>query len=870
MQLKHYQQEALDALRAFLQRTRVLRNAQSAFTEVTRALSLGRYTTDYQPLKEMPEVPYACIRIPTGGGKTILGAHVVKLAGRSFLERDYPVALWLVPSKIIRQQTVEALKDPTHPYRRVLDDAFEGRVRVFDIADFRQVRPTDMRDGACVVVATIQTLRVQDTEGRKVYAHDENLEPHFSSRDLPEGLERDERGQVKFSFANLLHLHHPLVIVDEAHNAVTGLTHEMQTRLNPACIVEFTATPDPQSNVLFSVSASVLKDEDMIKLPIQLTAHTGWQGAVNAALKERAGLAKEAEKAAVYLRPLVLFQAQDKDQEVTAAVLRQHLIDNEQIAPEKIAVATGDQRELDGVDLFDPKCPIECIITVQALKEGWDCSFAYVFCSVANIRSATAVEQLLGRVLRMPHAMRNPEEALNQAYAHVCEPNFVEAAVQLRDRLVDMGFETEEADENIRLPALPLTGGAGAPPSLPVVEFALTDKAAVARLPAPILEAIQVVEKSGQTMIRVTRPLDATQAEAVVALALPAARDDITKELDYQRAWAQREAAPSSKGERFVVPQLCYGKQGALQLAEPDLFLHLGGWKVLDYPAALTETEFSPDQGYQKFQLDIDRDREAGRDTIVYGNTSNTVRDQLELAGLDARWDDKVLIKWLDRECRMPDVRQQELLEFVRRAVQDLLGRGIPLSALVYSKYRLAEAIRHKIAGYRQQAGSKNYQDALFASDAPVEATFKHGFEFMPDRYPARWFYVGAYQFKRHFYPRVGELENGREEFECARALDMLPQVKYWVRNLVTSDASSFRLPLAHGWFYPDFVALLNDGRIAIMEYKGAHLKDNPAEKEKANIGALWEAKSGGKGLFIVVEKTKAGRDMAAQMSARL
>ena len=46
----------------------------------------------------------------------------------------------------------------------------------------------------------------------------------------------------------------------------------------------------------------------------------------------------------------------------------------------KIAVATGAQRELDGINLADPACPIEYVITVQALKEGWDCSFAYVFC----------------------------------------------------------------------------------------------------------------------------------------------------------------------------------------------------------------------------------------------------------------------------------------------------------------------------------------------------------------------------------------------------------------------------------------------------------------------------------------------------------
>ena len=167
MQLKRYQRAALDALQSFLERARENDDAKSAFAVAKASLALGRYDSAYRPLAALPQTPYVCIRIPTGGGKTILGAHAVKLAGASYLERDFPVALWLVPSNTIRRQTVEALKDARHPYRQVLDDAFEGRVRVFDIAEFEQIRPVDMRGSACVVVGTIQTLRVKSTEGRR-------------------------------------------------------------------------------------------------------------------------------------------------------------------------------------------------------------------------------------------------------------------------------------------------------------------------------------------------------------------------------------------------------------------------------------------------------------------------------------------------------------------------------------------------------------------------------------------------------------------------------------------------------------------------------------------------------------------------------
>ena len=88
MELKVYQREALAALRRFLERTRETNDAAASFEAVTKELSLGRYQSNYRPLAAMPEVPYACLRLPTGGGKTILGAYSVKLAAESFLERD--------------------------------------------------------------------------------------------------------------------------------------------------------------------------------------------------------------------------------------------------------------------------------------------------------------------------------------------------------------------------------------------------------------------------------------------------------------------------------------------------------------------------------------------------------------------------------------------------------------------------------------------------------------------------------------------------------------------------------------------------------------------------------------------------------------
>src|SRR3546814_8510005 len=125
------------------------------------------------------------------------------------------------------------------------------------------------------------------------------------------------------------------MVVDEAHNALTGLSREMQARVNPSAIVEFTATPRFDSNILHSVTAQELKQEEMIKLPIILSENDSWQNAVNGAVAARASLAETAEADRGYIRPIVLFQAQQRDQEVTVEVLKKHLIETENIPAER-------------------------------------------------------------------------------------------------------------------------------------------------------------------------------------------------------------------------------------------------------------------------------------------------------------------------------------------------------------------------------------------------------------------------------------------------------------------------------------------------------------------------------------------------------
>jgi type III restriction enzyme len=187
------------------------------------------------------------------------------------------------------------------------------------------------------------------------------------------------------------------------------------------------------------------------------------------------------------------------------------------------------------------------------------------------------------------------------------------------------------------------------------------------------------------------------------------------------------------------------------------------------------------------------------------------------------------------------------------------------------SKYQLAKAVQQKIAAYRQQAYAQSYQTFLFAPQAQLATSFADGFAFDNRPYPAAWFYSGAYEFKKHFFGSVGELGSKGEEFECAQLLDTLPQVKYWIRNLSKRAQTSFWLPTSTDRFYPDFVALLHDGRVFVLEYKGEHLMTADEAKEKTNIGQLWAIQSQSKGVFLMAQmQDRQGRDLQAQIDAAL
>ncbi|MEI7901745.1 MAG: DEAD/DEAH box helicase family protein [bacterium] len=869
MELKQYQRDCLDVLREFFIAARELPTLEEAYLKVTQeadiarrleiAQRLGRLGGRYDNAKT-PGIPRVCLKVPTGGGKTILAAHSVRLAAETLQEKDYPFVIWFVPSEAIRSQTAEALKNTRHPYRMTLDEQFNGRVRIFELDEKFNLRPDDIRNNACIMVATIQAFRQSATDKYNVYKDNEHLHDSFGDFPKQDGLMLDEKGKPLSSFANLLYLLRPLMIVDEAHNVITDLSSDMQRRINPSVVLEFTATPQPANNTLYLVRAMELKNAEMIKLPIVLKEHTNWELAVTDALARRAELEKEVGGEDEYIRPVILFQAQEKDEEITVAKLKQHLLDVHGIPENEIAVATGDQKELDGINVFAKNCPIRHIITVQALKEGWDCSFAYVLCSVANVKSNTAIEQLLGRVMRMPYAKKRKSPALNKAYAVVLSKEFGRAANDIVEKLRKKGFEDEEARAMIQQV-----------PNDELLMQAEQDRVNVYQafderaLPSSFWAN---KEKSGTYAIGFTP--QATEADVENAIEVSGMPAHTATELRLKYAYAVRTARdlppPPCKRLEMTMPRMNVYVQGALCLAEMDAIMDAAG--VWDFNA-FVEPKIEP----AEFIYDSDG-RTSNIDVQQSGlKLSYDVNQPTLFTVGDAHWTKDHLIFDLCRLLQQPDVKHAVLLEWVGTVVNYLMDeRSVTLRQLMMAKFSLRNKLQGRIIAGRDRFRKTTYERTFFSDTARIEMDFENGFRFAEEMYDDQFmFYRGRYTFDKHYLGKDNmPLFDGAidgEETQCAWAINGLEEVDYWIRN-IAKHPRSYSLPTAKDNFYPDFVCKLKDGRMVIVEYKGEHLRKD-AEGDN-RIGKAMEKASGGTCLFLMVFKKENGMDMRTQLKRKI
>jgi type III restriction enzyme len=477
MQLKRYQERAIQEVGVFLAalaREQAAGNRHAsldAWEEAGRQVPLPfSYRARRNGLNQ--DLPTFCVRVPTGGGKTLLATQILGLIYKTILkERNGAgLVLWVVPSDQIYKDALRALGDRRHFYRESLEFAVSRRIEVWEKDEIFRLTPGQMRSNLNILLLKLASTNRESKEQLKFFRDSGgNIVQHFPAESEPEQhralkervpnldmlAEDAARGEylVKTSLGNLVRLYQPPVILDEGHKATSKLARETIEGFNASVVVELSATPHKEANILVRVAGRELLDEQMIKLPINIanSNQKSWQDCLTQARDKREELTRLAaehyEQTGRLIRPIVLVQVErtgkeQRDSEyVHSEDVKEHLMQRLGVPEAAIAIKTSEKDDIEGVDLLADGCPVEWIITKAALQEGWDCPFAYILVSLNNTGSKQSMTQLVGRVLRQPYIEKTPFDALNQSYVYCLRRRASDITDEVKKALEQEGYE---------------------------------------------------------------------------------------------------------------------------------------------------------------------------------------------------------------------------------------------------------------------------------------------------------------------------------------------------------------------------------------------------------------------------------------------
>jgi type III restriction enzyme len=474
MELKEYQKKTLEQVKHYLEILAVFKEKNEKLIDEDPDLSInfpleawGKVvSTTYHSKKNGlgEELPDFYLKIPTGGGKTLLACHTIDLINRTYLKKQTGIVLWIVPTTQIYRQTLANLKNREHPYRQVLDISSAGRTVILEKMD--RFTKLDVEENLVVMLLMLQSGSRQNKEVLRVFKDNGGFADFFPPEDDREGNEKllkefsnldffgDENGfygrVVKTSLGNTLRILKPIIIIDEGHKAYSEIAQDTIRNFNPSIIVELSATPPQDSNNLVNITGQELNREEMIKLDLHITikASVDWKDAMLASVEKRNLLEQKTREyeanTGEYIRPICLVQAERTGREqrgtryIHSEDVKEYLIKQCGILEEEIAIKSSEKDDIEGIDLLSKDCPIRYIITKQALQEGWDCPFAYLLTILTNPSSQLSITQLVGRILRQPKARKTKVKELDESYVFC----FRQKARELLEN-VKIGFEVE-------------------------------------------------------------------------------------------------------------------------------------------------------------------------------------------------------------------------------------------------------------------------------------------------------------------------------------------------------------------------------------------------------------------------------------------
>ncbi len=884
MELKSYQARVINELKEYIGFTKTTNTAAQAYEEywISKGIKPEANSVIKPYNDSVKRAPHVCLKVPTAGGKTFIASCSIKTIFDEYKAIQKKCVVWLVPSDSILEQTKNALKNSEHPYRQRINVDFANRVEVYEKSELLQARgfsPTSMNENLNIFILSFDSLRVKNKEGRKVYQDNGNY-INFANE-----IGVDVNSGEDISLMKIIANYHPVVIVDESHNAVSDLSIEMLEALEPSFVLDLTATPRESSNIISFVTAQELKNENMVKLPVIIQNNSSIEGVIDNALHLRRILelkAKECEKNhnAPYIRPIILFQAQPKSgEEATTFEKLKEILIKAGCKPEEIAIKTSNINELKNVNLTSNRCKIRYIITVNALKEGWDCPFAYILASVANRSADVDVTQILGRILRQPYVQHLPDENLNTSYVLTNSSDFFRTVERIaftlnQSHFTGKDFRAYEAKEDA---ITPISNTTQQEITFELEPQSLDDKNTegsedLINVNTELFSFDSISNESDSFQLNAGET-SLTQEEAQSML------PDETKNMliQSQNAASQSQEEKNQNTNKEVeVPELQNQlkeneykmkeqyKDFALNLKLPQFSMRV---KI---PAQFNFDGIDPDNAYSKFTKEYllqgfelskkDTTINFTADIEVYEvDSSENQYQQMFFKRITGTELDSIKLILCDK-----NQKKTAKIALATGEVMKIIGSKFPIDDK--ELYLYIERILTNFTDAEFEKFSSNillYSKCISEkidelSDAYAEPKFYNDVE--AEKIQLSYFYqlpeinkcvkTTSLSIQKSLYEKEGEMDDF--EKKVISEVAALDNIEWWHRNPVKGDGFEINGVTNH---YPDFIIKTKSGKIILLETKGDHL----IATKKIKLGNTW-AQNAGKQFkyFLVYDKYQA------------
>lgn len=866
MELKNYQIQVIRDLERFLELLIEKQSISSAYSALWNGKGVNVGIDGMPPYNsELAGVPQVCFKVPTGGGKTFLAANSIKPIFDSMPHIHPKAVVWLVPSDAILTQTYRTLTDKNHDYRKKIDVDFGNKVEIYSkqqLLNGQNFNPTSVSDNLSVFVLSYDSFRTSKKDGRKAYQENGSLLPFVRFKQDSGSLLEDTDETALIQVIRKLN---PVVIVDESHHATSKLSKEMLQNFNPSFVLDLTATPKNGSNIISFVDARQLKAENMVKLPVIVYNRKSQEDVFVSAISLRRKLENEAveeqKNGGRYIRPIVLFQAQPRtDDDSTTYDKIKHILIDMGIPESEIAIKTADRDELKNIDLSSHDCSIRYIITVNALKEGWDCPFAYILATVANRTSSIDVEQILGRILRLPNTRKNEREVLNLSYVITSSNAFYATLDKVVAGLNAAGFTSKDyrIDDYVEQDTeFPVEQASNIQTELKLDNDVTDDTSNV----SDEIDSLNVDFVREQISLFVNNENMESQSQSEVNNAVTDMLDHAKTQnelywKDFEETEEEYVPVPPEVGNKmkhYKVNQLYVSEAGQIEI--PQFMIETGRSLFSEHEHQVLTKE----NLYAGFSL-LDKDTVIDFDSIdseiarVDIDDSDAMPKAWKLQGFDSQsvkqWFDEqpsdrkmrlckdMIIKKLSKNNAIND---RDLEVYVDRIIQNLTEDQLTDMEQTPGIYVLK--INKKVNSLLNEYAKRMFYELVEQDKISCQPSYKLPKEISPIETIA--------SIPKSLYNEEEKFDNEYER-KVVMELSSLNNIKWWHRNMARKGFAINGAVNA----YPDLMVRTGSGKLLLIETKGDQL-ENSESREKAETGAKWAEMAGRMYKYYMVFETK-------------